>query len=110
MKYQCDNCSFQTDDADELDAVQDPMERLGPNPYVLLPAGQCPEKDCGSLVYDEDDLKVSRERDRKIEAHDDLLAALKVAQDECERSPSKTAQATLEVINAAIAKAEKADG
>lgn len=44
--YQCGNCDFETDDADDLNLIEDVHVRVESG--EIFPAGECP--DCGCLV------------------------------------------------------------
>ena len=71
---QCGNCDWEGPAAD-LDAANNLMERLEPNPWTLLPAGDCPE--CGCLAYGMQDAAEYQERQNKLCLYDDLLNALR---------------------------------
>lgn len=75
---ECSDCDW-TGDVSDLKAVSDPMERLGPNPHVLLPDGDCP--DCGAMVYDPKDVAEADERDAKVRNYDGLLSVTKALLD-----------------------------
>lgn len=72
----CPECDWEGS-VDDLDPVADPMERLGPNPHVLLPDGDCPE--CGAMVYDPADVREARIVDAKVDAHSTLIGLLRQA-------------------------------
>lgn len=46
MKYQCDECNYETDNIDDLDEIQDLQQRVSVG--EIYPAGECPK--CGALV------------------------------------------------------------
>jgi len=47
-KCRCDNCGTEYR-ADELEMISDIQERI--NPGCEVPAGQCPDEECGALCY-----------------------------------------------------------
>jgi predicted RNA-binding Zn-ribbon protein involved in translation (DUF1610 family) len=107
---QCDNCGWAGAQGD-LDRISDYAERTAPG-FMEMPAGQCPE--CGCLAYFEDE--DTREQRRLKDAAADLLAAAKHAAQELvanlypeEREELHGLAVALQKLNAAIAKATRAD-
>lgn len=74
LACRCGNCEWTGDLSQLHQPIADLEERLGPNPNVLLPEGECPE--CGALAYTVEDYERSIRDDRKLAMFDDLVLAL----------------------------------
>jgi hypothetical protein len=51
-RYQCDECDYSTDDAEDLDELSNLYERVPAG--CIMPAGECPE--CGASIYSDLDV------------------------------------------------------
>lgn len=52
MRYDCQNCEAQYENADDLLPIKDVMQRVAPGEF--MPAGECPE--CGAVCHSQEQI------------------------------------------------------